>query len=58
VGASQVIGRFPLLVELGSDEEEELGEAIERLRGLSGVGDGMWVGTTDTGETTEQAPSA
>jgi hypothetical protein len=58
VGASQVIGRFPLLVELGSDDEEELGEAIERLRGVSGVEDGMWVGTADTGDGTEQAPGA
>ncbi len=49
IGASLVIGRFSLLVELGSDEMDELNEAIERLRGVPGVGD-IRVGTADTGE--------
>lgn len=57
VGASRVIGSFPLLVELGSDDEEELGVAIERLRGVSGVDD-VRVGTTDTGREEEQGSSA
>ncbi len=48
VGASRVIGGFPLLVELGSDDEGTLSEAIERLRNVSGVGD-VLVGRTDTG---------
>jgi hypothetical protein len=47
VGASRVIGGFPLLVELGSDDEGMLSEAIERLRNVSGVGD-VLVGRTDT----------
>jgi hypothetical protein len=49
VGASMVIGRFPLLVELGSDDMDELTEAIERLRGVPGVDEDMHVGTADTG---------
>jgi hypothetical protein len=57
VGASRVIGSFPLLVELGSDDEKALSEAIERLRGVSGVDD-MRVGTTDTGQEEEQQSSA
>ena len=48
IGASLVIGRFSLLVELGSDDMDELNEAIERLRGVPGVGD-IRVGTADTG---------
>jgi hypothetical protein len=49
VGASRVIGRFPLLVELGSEDQSELEGAIERLRNVDGVnGDAMQVGTVDT----------
>ena len=48
IGASLVIGRFSLLVELGSDDMDELNAAIERLRGVPGVGD-IRVGTADTG---------
>lgn len=47
IGASRVIARFPLLVELGSDDESGLAEAIERLRNVPGV-HAMKVGTTDT----------
>jgi hypothetical protein len=64
VGASRVIGGFPLLVELGSDDEGILTEAIERLRNVAGVGE-VAVGTTDTGpaedrtrQEEEPAPSA
>jgi len=48
IGASLVIGRFSLLVELGSDDRGRLNEAIEQLRGVPGVGD-MRVATADTG---------
>ena len=48
VGASLVIGRFPMLVELGSDDMDELTDAIERLRGVPGIDD-IRVGTADTG---------
>lgn len=57
MGASRVIGTFPLVVELGSDDEEVLGAAIERLRGVSGVADSTQVGMTDT-HSGEQASSA
>lgn len=51
VGASRVIGRFPLLVELGSEDPGELEGAIERLRNVDGVnGDAVRVGTVDTGD--------
>lgn len=49
VGGSRVIARFPLLVELGSDDRTGLEEAIERLGSVSGV-HAMKVGTTDTQE--------
>lgn len=58
VGASRVIGTFPLLVELGSDDEDGLADAIDRLRGVRGIADGTQVATTDTGSTAEQASSA
>ena len=48
IGASLVIGRFSLLVELGSDDMDQLNAAIEQLRSVPGVGD-MRVGTADTG---------
>jgi hypothetical protein len=48
IGASLVIGRFSLLVELGADDMDELDTAIEQLRGVRGVGD-IRVGTADTG---------
>jgi hypothetical protein len=57
VGASRVIGTYPLLVELGSDDESDLVRAITRLRGVSGVDDDMVVGTVDT-DSGEQASSA
>ncbi len=47
VGGSRVIARFPLLVELGSDDEPGLAEAIERLGNVPGV-QAVKVGTTDT----------
>lgn len=47
MGGSRVIARFPLLVELGADDETGLAEAIERLGEVPGVR-GMKVGTTDT----------
>jgi hypothetical protein len=48
IGASLVIGRFSLLVELGSDDMDGLNAAIVQLRGVPGVGD-IRVGTADTG---------
>ena len=48
MGASMVIGRFPLLVEFGADDMDDLAEAIERLRGVPGVDEDMHVGTADT----------
>lgn len=47
MGGSRVIARFPLLVELGADDEPGLAEAIERLGHVPGV-HAMKVGTTDT----------
>lgn len=47
MGGSRVIARFPLLVELGADDETGLAEAIKRLGEVPGVR-GMKVGTTDT----------
>ncbi|MGH2540249.1 MAG: hypothetical protein ACRDGK_06990, partial [Actinomycetota bacterium] len=47
VGGSRVIGRFPLLVELGADDMPGLEDAIERLRNVPGVHT-IKVGTTDT----------
>jgi len=54
MGGSRVIARFPLLVELGSDDESELATAIERLGNVSGV-HAMKVGTTDTGKAEARA---
>ncbi len=47
VGGSRVIGRFPVLVELGADDSANLENAIERLRNVDGVL-AVKVGTTDT----------
>jgi hypothetical protein len=52
-----VIGRFSLLVELGSDDRGRLNEAIEQLRGVPGVGD-MRVATADTGAEEARTSSA
>jgi hypothetical protein len=57
IGASLVIGRFSLLVELGSDDRGRLNEAIEQLRGVPGVGD-MRVATADTGAEEARTSSA
>lgn len=57
IGASLVIGRFSLLVELGSDNKDGLDAAIEQLRGVPGVGD-IRVGTADTGETEARTSGA
>ncbi|HEY5906004.1 MAG TPA: hypothetical protein VIX39_09340 [Actinomycetota bacterium] len=47
MGGSRVVARFPLLIELGADDEPGLTAAIERLGNVSGV-QAMKVGTTDT----------
>ena len=49
VGGSNVIGRFQLLIELGTDDEESLPVAIDKLRSVDGV-HRMKVGIADTGE--------
>ena len=48
VGASQVIGRFKLVVELGSDDAGSLEAAIEQLGGIDGVG-AREIGVADLG---------
>ncbi|MGZ4133139.1 MAG: hypothetical protein ACXVWF_08840 [Actinomycetota bacterium] len=58
VGASLVIGTFPLLVELGAEDGEGLTAAIRRLRGVPGVASSTQVATTDTWQTREQGSSA
>ncbi|MGZ5214087.1 MAG: hypothetical protein ACXWEG_08520 [Actinomycetota bacterium] len=59
IGASRVVGTFPLLVELGSDDRDVLLEAIDRLRRVEGVNaERTKVGTTDTGRRAEQASGA
>ena len=42
-----MVARFPLLIELGADDEPGLTAAIERLGNVPGV-QAMKVGTTDT----------
>lgn len=58
VGASRVIGTFPLLVELGSDNEEGLRAAVRQLRDVEGVARSTQVGMVDTQQNAEQASSA
>jgi hypothetical protein len=58
VGASRVIGTFPLLVELGSDSEQGLNDAIDRLRRVEGVDEDIRVGTVDTEQEADQGSSA
>ena len=51
VGASVVIGRFKLVVELGADERDTLDKALEELDGIEGVARGER-GVADTGAMT------
>lgn len=51
VGASVVIGRFKLVVELGADDRDTLDKALEELDGIEGVARGER-GIADTGAMT------